>query len=125
MATREAPILPALKAPAVAADRRTTLVMTTVKNHERVYKNSVAEEVRAIESEKPGDFGAIHHLVRGENSRVSFQGRRPIERVERGCVMGLIDDVPTCDELVRRIVDEALDVITDRLSRVVAHDGRL
>ena len=39
--------------------------------------------------------------------------------------MGLIDDVPTCDELVRRIVDEALDVITDRLSRVVAHDGRL
>ena len=101
--------------------------MTTVKNHERVYKNSVAEEVRAIESEKPGDFGAIHHLVRGENYRVSFQETGDPESSvwSAGCVMGLIDDVPTCDELVRRIVDEALDVITDRLSRVVAHDGRL
>jgi len=128
MATREAPILPGIKDALVAADEnRTTLVMTTVKNHERVYKNSVAEEVRAIESEKPGDFSAIHHLVRGENYRVSFQETGDPESSvwSAGCVMGLIDDVPTCDELVRRIVDEALDVITDRLSRVVAHDGRL
>ena len=86
MATREAPIKDGIKRALIAADEnQTTLVMTTVKNHERVYKNKVAEEVRAIEAVKPGDFGAIHHLVRGGKlSRiVSGNRRRRIERLER------------------------------------------
>jgi hypothetical protein len=33
--------------------------------------------------------------------------------------MGLINDIPTCGELVSRIVDEAEDLITGRLADMV------
>ena len=128
MATREAPIKDGIKNALVAADEnQTTLVMTTVNNTERVYKNKVAEEVRAIEKEKPGDFKAIHHLVRGENYRVSFHETGDPESSvwSAGCVMGLIDDIPTCEELIDRIMNEAVDVMTSRLQGMLVHDARL
>ena len=128
MATAEAPIKDGIKRALVEADEnQTTLVMTTVKNHERVYKNKVAEEVRAIEAAKPGDFGAIHHLVRGENYRVSFQetGDPDSSVWSAGCVMGLIDDAPTCDVVVSRIVSEAVEVMTKRLTTMVVRDARM
>jgi nitronate monooxygenase len=126
MATVEAPIMPGIKRALVEGDENsTTLVMTTVKNHERVYKNRVAEEVRAIEAEKPGDFSAIHHLVRGENYRKSFQETGDAESSvwSAGCVMGLIDDAPTCRVLVDRIVAEAVDVISRRLNTMITLDS--
>ena len=128
MATAEAPIKEGIKRALIEADEnQTTLVMTTVKNHERVYKNKVAEEVRAIEAAKPGDFGAIHHLVRGENYRVSFQetGDPDSSVWSAGCVMGLIDDAPTCEELISRIMREAVEVMTMRLPAMVARDARM
>lgn len=36
-----------------------------------------------------------------------------------GVVMGLIHDIPTCDVLVRRIVDDAEAIITGRLASFV------
>jgi NADH:quinone reductase (non-electrogenic) len=37
-----------------------------------------------------------------------------------GTVMGLIRDIPTCKELVERIVREAEEMIRGRLSRAIA-----
>jgi len=128
MATREAPIMDGIKNALVAADEnQTTLVMTTVNNTERVYKNKVAEEVRAIEKEKPGDFKAIHHLVRGENYRQSFQETGDAESSvwSAGCVMGLINDVPTCEVLIDTIMHEAVDVMTSRLQGMLVYDARM
>ena len=48
----------------------TTLVMRSVRNTERVYKNAAAKEIQRIEAEHPGDFSKIAHLVKGENYRV-------------------------------------------------------
>ena len=36
-----------------------------------------------------------------------------------GQVMGLIDDIPTCEQLITDIVDEAEEVITGRLPGMV------
>jgi NADH:quinone reductase (non-electrogenic) len=36
-----------------------------------------------------------------------------------GTAMGLIDDIPTCDELVSRIVADAEELITERLADMV------
>jgi NADH:quinone reductase (non-electrogenic) len=36
-----------------------------------------------------------------------------------GAAMGLIDDIPTCDELVSRIVADAEELITERLADMV------
>jgi nitronate monooxygenase len=36
--------------------------------------------------------------------------------------MGLINDIPTCGELVARIVDEAEEIINDRLAGMIVTD---
>ena len=122
MATKEAPIHDGIKAALVKADERsTTLVMKSVGNTERVYKNDVARQVQEIEARDPGKIEAIRHLVSGENYRKSFQesGDPDSSVWSCGVVMGLIDDVPTCEELVRRMVADAERVITGRLPSMV------
>jgi hypothetical protein len=39
--------------------------------------------------------------------------------------MGLIDDVPTCKELLERMVAEAEAIIRNRLPAMVAHKSKL
>lgn len=51
----------------------TMLVMRSLKNTERVYKNRTSQKVAEIEKHTPGDIGAIYPYVRGENYRKSFQ----------------------------------------------------
>ena len=122
MATKEAPIHDGIKAALVKADERsTTLVMKSVGNTERVYKNDVARQVQEIEARDPGKIEAIRHLVSWENYRKSFQesGDPDSSVWSCGVVMGLIDDVPTCEELVRRMVADAERVITGRLPSMV------
>jgi nitronate monooxygenase len=73
MATAEAPIRDEIKQALVAADERdTALVMRSVRNTERVYKNDVVRQVVEIEAKHPGDFSKIAHLMKGDNYRRSF-----------------------------------------------------
>lgn len=70
----EAPIHQGIKDALVSTDERgTTLVMRSLGNTERVFKNDVTAQVQKIEREKPGQIEAIRHLVSGENYRKSFQ----------------------------------------------------
>eukprot|EP00239_Pterosperma_sp_CCMP1384_P005125 CAMPEP_0197849740 /NCGR_PEP_ID=MMETSP1438-20131217/13080_1 /TAXON_ID=1461541 /ORGANISM="Pterosperma sp., Strain CCMP1384" /LENGTH=330 /DNA_ID=CAMNT_0043462561 /DNA_START=105 /DNA_END=1097 /DNA_ORIENTATION=+ len=122
MATVEAPIKQGIKQALVDADETgTTLVMRSVKNTERVFKNPVALEVQAIEAKKPGDIMAIRHLVSGENYRKSFQETGdPNNSVwSAGTVMGLIDDIPTCKQLVEGMVQECEEIIQKRLKSLI------
>ena len=108
-------------------ERSTTLVMQSVGNTERVFKNRVTTEVREIEKRNPGKIEAIRHLVSGENYRKSFQesGDPDSSVWSAGIVMGLIDDVPSCDALVKRMVAEAEEIITGRLAGLVRGRSRL
>jgi len=118
MATKEAPILDGVKDALVKAKvTDTTHVFRTMGNTERVYKNPVAMQVRDIEKEKPGDFSAIGHLVKGENYRKSFQetGDASTSVWSCGQSIGLIKDIPTCAELLDTLVKEAEDIIRTRL----------
>lgn len=122
MCTQEAPIKDGIKDALVQADERdTTHIFRTVGNTERVFKNPVAEQVRAIEAEHPGDFSKIWHLVKGENYRKSFQESGDPQSSVWSCgqSIGLVDDVPTCQQLVQRIVNEAAGIIQHRLASVV------
>jgi NAD(P)H-dependent flavin oxidoreductase YrpB (nitropropane dioxygenase family) len=122
MATVEAPIHHNIKQALVDADEHsTTLIMRTMKNTERVYKNKAAIDVLQIEKENPGDFSKIGHLMKGENYRKTFQETGDIEDGvwSAGTVMGLIDSVVTCQELCESIVSEAEQVIKSRLANSV------
>lgn len=110
VATLEAPVHENMKQAIVASDeRQTTLMFRTLNNTARVFKNSVSTEVLRIES-LPGetDFADIQPLVAGVRGR-----ERCIEKGDIddgiwtiGSVMGLIDDTPSCKQLLERIMKE-------------------
>jgi NADH:quinone reductase (non-electrogenic) len=123
LATEEAPVHPNLKVRLVRGDeRQTALLFRTLKNTARVYKNSVAEQVVAIEA-RPGstDFADLAPLVAGDKGRkVIADGDMEYGVWSAGQVMGLIHDVPTVKVLVERIVRDAEAIIRQRLAQCVA-----
>ena len=67
-----------------------------------------------------GQFSDVKDLVAGVPGRKVFDNGDVDAGIWTvGTVMGLIDDIPTCDELVSRIVAEAEDPITARLGGLV------
>jgi len=126
MATDEAPIHQNIKQALVDGDENsTTLVMRSMKNTERVYRNKAVEEVLRLEAEHPGDFSKIAHLMKGENYRKVFQETGAIDEGvwSAGTVMGLIDSVVSCQQLCDDIISEAEDVIRGRLLACLSEDS--
>lgn len=115
-ATVEAPIHPAIKQALVnASERHTNLIFRTLHNTGRVLKNVISDEVVATERRPGGcEFKDIQPLVAGQRGRATLQsGDLHGGLVWAGQVVGLIEDVPTCAELLQRIVAEcrgALDL---------------
>jgi NAD(P)H-dependent flavin oxidoreductase YrpB (nitropropane dioxygenase family) len=63
----------------------------------------------------------IGPIVAGAKGRVVYETGDMEHGVwSAGTVMGLIQDIPTCQELVERIVREAEEMIRGRLSKAVA-----
>lgn len=118
MATREAPVHDEIKQKLVeATERDTMLIFRTMRNTARVFKNSVAEEVVEIESRGNATIHDIEHLVAGQRGRDAMESGDPEGGIwSAGMVAGLIHDVPTCKELVERIVSEASEIIKKRLA---------
>mmetsp|Transcript_64970 Transcript_64970/g.89247 ORF Transcript_64970/g.89247 Transcript_64970/m.89247 type:complete len:337 (-) Transcript_64970:188-1198(-) len=122
MATVEAPIHENIKLALVNGDENSTqLVMRSLRNTERVYKNQTSDAVRELEAEHPGDISKIIHLVKGDNYKASFHETGDSESSvwSAGTVMGLIDEIPTCEALLKSMVDEAEEIIRDRLAGMV------
>ncbi len=104
--TREAPVHESIKeALRDATERDTNLIFRTMNNTARVFKNEVSDEVVATER-RPGGcrFDDIRHLVVGSRGREAWRsGDRNAGVLTAGMVIGLIDDIPTCAELIERI----------------------
>lgn len=106
-ATREAPIHDNVKRALLSAGEcDTKLIFRTLRNTGRVLKNSVSEEVLATET-RPGGctFADIQHLVAGARGRAALAGGD----LDGGLIwasqaIGLVDDIPTCEELLNRMV---------------------
>jgi NAD(P)H-dependent flavin oxidoreductase YrpB (nitropropane dioxygenase family) len=77
----------------------------------------------AIEGEKGAAtaIGDIRHLVAGsENRRMLQEGVMDAAAWSCGMVAGLIHDIPTCKELIDRIVQGAEKIISRRLDALLA-----
>lgn len=124
VATQEAPVHDNVKQAMVnASERQTALIFRSLQNTARVFRNNIAEEVLSIEAQ-PGDtdFADLQPLVAGARGR-----ERVLEAGDindgiwtAGQVIGLIDDIPSCETLIRRLVDEAQVLIQQRLSAMVS-----
>nr|WP_273475632.1 nitronate monooxygenase family protein [Spongiibacter nanhainus] len=124
VATKEAPVHQNVKDMMVqSSELDTALIFRTLKNTARIYKNSIAKQVLEIES-KPGDtdFTDLQPLVAGKRGRenVLEKGDTDDGVWTAGLVMGLIDDIPSCQELVERMVSEAEAIIGQRLAGMLS-----
>lgn len=118
MATKEAPIHVNVKQQMVDNDERdTVLIYRTLRNTARVAKNAISLEVAEIESKGGMKIEDIAHLVKGERGRtVMDDGDLDNGIWSGGMIQGLIHDIPTCAELVERIVSDASEIINARLA---------
>ncbi len=107
--TQEAPVHQNIKEAMVqASERDTALLFRTMKNTARVYRNAIADEVVGMER-RPGGctFEEIRPLVAGVRGRATLQsGEVDNGVVSAGQCIGLIHDIPTCAELITRMVAE-------------------
>ena len=113
MCTTEAPIHPSVKEALVkASERDTNLIFRTMHNTSRVLKNAVSDEVVAMEK-SGAKFEEVRHLVAGARGKVAIKsGEVDSGIVSAGMVVGLIHDVPTCAELIERIVRDCRDSLS-------------
>ena len=120
MCTVESPIHQRVKEQIVANDERATdLIFRTLHNTARVARNAVSREVVAIERKGGATIEDIAHLVAGKRGRVVYEEGDPDHGVwSAGMVQGLIHDIPSCAELVSRIVSEAEEIIRRRLGGI-------
>ncbi len=108
--TQEAPVHPNIKQALVNGNERdTNLIFRTMKNTARVFKNAISDEVVTTERRPGGcEFADIRPLVAGVRGKVALEsGEVNGGIITAGMVMGLIDDIPTCAELLDRMVREA------------------
>ncbi|MUG33375.1 NAD(P)H-dependent flavin oxidoreductase [Psychrobacter sanguinis] len=108
-ATKEAPIHDDIKQALVnATERDTRLIFRTLNNTARVLKNAISDEVVAMERREGGvEFAEIRPLVAGTRGKAALNsGEVDNGVITAGQVVGLIDDIPSCAELIERIVTD-------------------
>ncbi len=119
VATQEAPVHEKVKQAIVqATELDTRLVMRPLRNTERVLRNPAVDEILRIEKEK-GDGLTINDIlekVAGVYPHVMLEGKTEIGAWSCGMVAGLIHDIPSCKELIDRIMAEADAIIAQRLA---------
>lgn len=117
--TREAPIHDDVKQALLkATERDTNLILRSLHNTVRVWKNPASDQVVALERRPGGcEFKDVQALVAGQRGRKAMEtGDVENGTMAAGQVLGLIDDIPTCAELLDRMVTEC----RERLARASA-----
>ena len=123
MATVEAPIHPNIKERIVAASELdTALLMRHLRNTARYFRNRVADDALAVERDKGAELtiADLAPFVSGQRGKIVYEGGDADAGVwSAGLAVGLIHDIPTCEELISRIVREAGEIVTGRLAEAM------
>lgn len=117
-ATREAPIHDNVKQAYVENDERGSfLIFRNFKNTARVGRSEVSKEVVRRLAQPDAQFGDVQELVAGTAGRELLQTGDLSKGVFwAGMIQGLIHDIPTCQELIDRIISEAEAILDQRLA---------
>ena len=123
MATKEAPIHDNVKQALVAASELDTrLVMRPLRNTERVLRNAATDALLEKERTLGANikFEDIIEQVAGVYPKIMKEGAMDAGVWSCGMVAGLIRDVPSCKELIDRIMAQAEAIIHQRLAGFAA-----
>ena len=123
MTTQEAPIHQNIKEALIqGSERDTVMIFRTLKNSGRVFRNAVSEEVVSIER-RPGGctFEDVRPLVAGARGRAALEsGNVSGGLVWASQAIGLIDDIPSCADLLERMVLQCREHLDLARTRVLA-----
>ena len=121
VATQESPVHSAIKEWLVNATELDTMyVMRSLRNTERVLRNSTAEKVLQLEQEGAG-IAELAPLVSGKNGlKMVTEGDTECGLMSAGLCVGLVHDIPTIEELMDRIMSEAREIAEGRLAGMMS-----
>ena len=121
-ATVEAPIHQRVKDFLVQnTERDTKLIFRGFKNTGRVARNSVSDQVADIGARPGAVFADVQPLVSGARGRVELTtGDLDAGLIWAGQIQGLSRDIPTCADLLSRMVQDAEEIIRGRMSGFLA-----
>jgi nitronate monooxygenase len=121
-ATVEAPIHDNVKQAYIDNDERGSfLIFRNFKNTARVGRSEVSEEVVRRLSQPDAKFEDVQELVNGRAGKQLLETGDLTKGVFwAGMVQGLIHDIPTCQQLIDRIVADAESIIRGRLEGMLA-----
>lgn len=119
VATQEAQVHNDIKKKIVDMDEtQTRLIFRSFKNTARVYANTIADEVIAIEK-SGGEFNQVRDLVIGARQDEAWStGNIEAGMVTMGMCGGLINDIPSCEHLIDTIMSDAQAIIQQRLAKL-------
>jgi NAD(P)H-dependent flavin oxidoreductase YrpB (nitropropane dioxygenase family) len=121
VATQEAPVHDNVKQALVnSGERDTRLIMRTLRNTERVLHNQTVDKVLEIESKGNTKIEDIVPYVSGLVGKEMLEdGDMDKGVLSAGQSMGLVRDIPTCRELLDRIMAEAEKIIKEKFAQVI------
>lgn len=121
VATREAPVHENVKQFLIDNNERNTrLIMRSLRNTERVLYNPNVDKILEIESKGDTKIEDIAPYVSGLVGKEMLRdGEMDKGVLPAGQCVGLLRDIPTCQELLDRIMAEAEDVIREKFSQVI------
>lgn len=120
LATKEAPVHDNVKECLVKSDeKQTKLIFRTLNNTARIFKNKIAEEVVEMEA-RNASIEELAPLVSGQRGKKVFENGDLDHGVwTAGMVTGIIKDIPSVEKLINRIVEDASEIIKERLAKMV------
>ena len=122
IATKEAPVHQNVKNSLVAASELDTrLIMRNLRNTERVLANDAVEKLMEKEKRLGVNlkFEDIVEEVAGVYPKVMQDGEMNAGAWSCGMVAGLINDIPSVEELIGKIMEDAEGIIRGRLKAVL------
>lgn len=122
VATKEAPVHDNVKQALIEhGERDTRLIMRTLRNTERVLYNENVDKVLAIESKGNTTIDDIAPFVTGLGGKEMLEeGDLQKGVLAVGQSVGLIHDIPTCRELLDRIMQEAEEIISSKFAQSIS-----
>ena len=122
IATKDAPVHQNVKEAIVnASELDTRLIMRSLTNTERVLNNPAVESLMAKEKTLGDDltFEDIVDEVAGVYPKVMMEGEPEAGAWSCGMVAGLVNDIPTVEELINTIMKEAEEIIASKLQKAI------
>ena len=122
IATKDAPVHQNVKEAIVnASELDTRLIMRSLTNTERVLNNPAVESLMAKEKALGDDltFEDIVDEVAGVYPKVMMEGEPEVGAWSCGMVAGLVNDIPSVEELINTIMTEAEEIIASKLQKAI------